>query len=130
MEIFVNTNLLIVTDTTSPGIIGTLIMGNEHDKKLQIEGILHNNWTRFIAWQRDTSTRRSLAIPTGVADVFIPRRILERAHDPGQVHVHMLENTHDDMDLVIYEHRPEPVSDAEIFEVWLREGLRGSLSRN
>ncbi|MEI6327024.1 MAG: hypothetical protein WCO78_02785 [Candidatus Roizmanbacteria bacterium] len=57
------------------------------EKIAQVDALYQGYWDAFTKWQGTSGTSLpTLAVPAGISDVFIPKRILELAEDSRQVH--------------------------------------------
>lgn len=93
----------------------------------KVEHILTENWQRFIAWQKESGAKKTLAIPEDILPVLIPRRIFELAHDPDSVRILLDRSAHgethpdDNISVIIYEKFPTPVSDKDALTAWVEK---------
>ncbi|OGH23554.1 MAG: hypothetical protein A2698_02120 [Candidatus Levybacteria bacterium RIFCSPHIGHO2_01_FULL_42_15] len=97
-------------------------MNSELLQDNHIETILSTNWERFVRWRQDNQATRTLFIPENIAPVFIPRRILEIAENPDNVHVLLTEDTNIDIGVLIYERLQTPLTTSpEGFSRWCNQ---------
>lgn len=87
----------------------------------QIEAILEGNWTRFDRWRMESGARQTLAVPLGVTDVFIPRRLLELSQDPNNLRTISFANAPEYLRFMIVEWFEHPISDPSIYAKWQEE---------
>lgn len=95
-------------------------MTNESLRPEQIDTILTSNWNRFENWVVQTSAYQAFDFPQDVAEVLIPRRILELSQDPTAVHALVSEGGKN-MGIVVYERTSLPLSNLESVKQWHKE---------
>src|SRR5258708_6140359 len=92
--------------------------------KEQLVGeIMKKNWSAFLEWRDSSNTKHNLNIPQTVADVLIPKKILEISQDPNQVHARIMEGwpfskASSKLFFLIRERLSFPLTDPEQFEKW------------
>ena len=101
------------------------------EKAIQIEQILNDSWRAFDSWVQRASAFQTLNIPDDVALVFIPRRVLELAVDPTNVHVLVTTREpgpsgQEALGVLIYERLEEPISDEKTLKAIIAENLTGN----
>lgn len=89
-----------------------------------VDAVLATHWQEFLVWQSATQARQTLAIPSFVSSVFIPRRILELADNPNNVAamVDVLagqdEHVGNSFKVIVFERKETPLTDAAKFQLW------------
>lgn len=105
------------------------------EKAIQIEQLLSDSWRAFDSWVQRASAFQTLNIPDEVASVFIPRRVLELAIDPTNVHVLVTTREpgpsgQEALGVLIYERLEEPISDEKMLKAIIGENLTGNRKFN
>lgn len=87
-------------------------------KTQQIDAIVANNWSKFDKWVSETGAHQTFDLPQDVADVLIPKKILELSDDPTSVGVLLKGTSKDHLGIILYERTSNPLSDPKKIEEW------------
>ncbi|HRN96137.1 MAG TPA: hypothetical protein PLD54_01685 [Candidatus Levybacteria bacterium] len=94
---------------------------NERLHPNPIDTILNSNWNEFEQWVQKEEPFQMLELPDDLANVFIPRRTLELANNPNNVHTLFTEKGPRNLGLLLYESLPSPISDSTKLNVLMEE---------
>src|SRR5258708_8020434 len=93
------------------------------EREQQVNQLMDKNLTSFLEWQNLNHIKQSLDIPQEVANVLIPRRILEISQDPSKVQAIIMDGwpfsqASSRIFFIIRERLTTPVTDSKQFEKW------------
>lgn len=105
---------------------------NEVDNSLKIEEQLSDNWDKFNRWLLEGGHKLSLAIPSEVAQVLIPKKIMELATDPKRLKVVVYQSSPTQFGYAICEETDNELSERERIKKYVREekGGKATVTQN